>query len=1299
MIFTIVSRRRFLKLAIGLALYAPGLPVLARRQPSQSAVSRSTGTADKLLGNSFIYEEYKGDFAQARRAAESALRLARADKNPEKIADALLLLGLVQTLQGEPTSALTSFGEIESLVPNDATRLLRSLSFSQMALYVRYNTLPDWSGGSLGPIDEPFSKPLLTGLAEHSQRESILIPRIDNALIRLENDFIKTEINGVKSLRAALDASATTPFTKEQRTELLKQVVAMIPSEQDVRGYGNPRWIAFALLNRADLNRRGGDIGKALDYLEKSRTLYRRDRDAAGEASCWMLEGDWIAAPLTSPTVLNMSMSSPASETSSSSPLQFARELDRSHLDIDKAGTAYDKAEQLFRKSISPRGIAAIKLRQGYLAQLRGDYRTASALAKEAAEAFGKSGDRIGYWTSRAQLALIRIAAGELPEEQETAQAIGRWGAGDGSASVALGLGFMTTRIGWHCLLREADFEKALACYRLAETLFASLGAAGHRVQSVADQAYLLNYLGAREAAVVLFEKAVDLSETEHGAETPQDGYAPIRLLGLLINLWQTYLTNMDAEGMERVAGRLQAQLMRWEKSREGESGPATVDIVTQSVVQLALRTIENSATLVPCYRAVSARDDGDTAEAERQFAIALQAASTATSTEREFYKTTVYAHRRDYASAAAAYERYLQQREADSLVTQMVQAAAANIGAEAARELLRQQTRNTHTQAAAAFTRFKAYEKAKQHLDALEELEGGNWWASEYRPWESLQTYGEVHEGLGRRAEAGDYYDQAIRQFEESRQKLSRDELKTALAGRTSGPADLYFMAARNALDRSLEVNSGQRSGGDGELEAQSFDYAERGKARALLDLLSSGTLAANLPESASATILAWHQSNARISTWRSLLAGERGKSNPETQQIAYLENKVQEEETKLRDIESALAKSDPGFYQNINPQSRVLGAEQVAALLPPGTALLQYAFMGEDFLSWAITSEGLAQAHRAPLYAKQLERLIRDFHRRCEQRSELEDLGTQLAQILLEPLSPAIEANRHLVIVPYGAAHILPFHALPWRGAPLASRHSVSYLPSSSVLQFLQGRKRSASPREVLAVGNPANMAYRPPLGTQSQLQPPLPAAEVEAAHVAGLFPRGRSLLGREATRAAVLQALPRAEVLHFATHGYLSEDAPLLSSILLADGEALTVQDLMGVRLDADLVVLSACRTGQGKATGGGDILGLTRGLLAAGAKAAVVSLWPVDDLATSILMGEFYKQLQAGASPATALQAAQNDLRTLSEDEIRKRRLQVSASRRAVRGVALASSTAAGDYGHPYFWAPFVLTGPL
>jgi len=169
-------------------------------------------------------------------------------------------------------------------------------------------------------------------------------------------------------------------------------------------------------------------------------------------------------------------------------------------------------------------------------------------------------------------------------------------------------------------------------------------------------------------------------------------------------------------------------------------------------------------------------------------------------------------------------------------------------------------------------------------------------------------------------------------------------------------------------------------------------------------------------------------------------------------------------------------------------------------------------------------------------------------------------------------------------------------------------------------------------------------------------------------------------------------------------------------MLSSLLLADGEALTVYELMGLRLDADLVVLSACETGRGKVTGGDEVLGLTRGLLASGARAAVVSLWPVSDASTTLLMGAFYRRLRAGDSPAQALRSAQNYLRRLRGDAIDQEleRLQEAVETSIARrgngrrnrefdagirnnGSHRRRQTESRDYSHPFYWAPFVLVG--
>ena len=135
-----------------------------------------------------------------------------------------------------------------------------------------------------------------------------------------------------------------------------------------------------------------------------------------------------------------------------------------------------------------------------------------------------------------------------------------------------------------------------------------------------------------------------------------------------------------------------------------------------------------------------------------------------------------------------------------------------------------------------------------------------------------------------------------------------------------------------------------------------------------------------------------------------------------------------------------------------------------------------------------------------------------------------------------------------------------------------------------------------------------------------------------------------------------------------LHIASHGTFNADSPLTSALLLAkDAEndgTLTVGELYSMRLNADLVTLSACETGLGKIANGDDVVGLTRGFLYAGSRSIVASLWKVDDEATAYLMTRFYGALK-GTSKREALRLAQLETRK--------------------------------KYPHPYYWAAFQLTG--
>jgi hypothetical protein len=683
--------------------------------------------------------------------------------------------------------------------------------------------------------------------------------------------------------------------------------------------------------------------------------------------------------------------------------------------------------------------------------------------------------------------------------------------------------------------------------------------------------------------------------------------------------------------------------------------------------------TVEQAGTLVPLYRAVYVRDAGDEGRANELFAQALAVSQCASPAQRYFLEATVLGNWKKQKEAIVAFNRHLECGGADAgFIGTLSKFMGSMGGTQGQAELSRQQER-THEQALAFLVANGAYSAAQPHLEALEEKAGKDWWKRSAQPWQELCTCGEMFEGLQDLQAALDHYDEAIAQLEARRSWLSRDELKAALASDKSVQY-LYFLAARAAL----------RSGD----KARSFCYAESGKARALLDLMATAQTTRLRNEPADQDLQQWQQLNAQLTLRRGSLAQARGRAS-DAGRIESLTQQIEADEEHLRIVENNLSRSHPKFHEAVSSAAKILSLEDACSLLPTDTALLQFLSLGDDLLAWVLTRHGMMGTLLAPVNAKSLARQVRAFHRACS-RGEDVSVGDELAEVLLRPFANVVRSCSHLIVVPYGVGHLLPFHALPFEGQPLASTRAVSYLPSASMVEFIKPDATRPVPQGVLAIGNPTGN---------------LPGAEIEAAYVARLFGQ-KPMLGNDATESAVRSRITKYSVLHFATHGNLSEDAPLASSILLAKGEELTVYELMGLRLDADLVVLSACETGRGETTGGDDVVGLVRGLLAAGARAAVVSLWPVDDISTALFMGEFYRQLKRGQPPAPALQSAQRYLSRLTKDqreqEMEGLRQLIGRSPGLISDEAItrhlgptSTSSQPPDYRHPYYWAPFVL----
>jgi CHAT domain-containing protein len=281
----------------------------------------------------------------------------------------------------------------------------------------------------------------------------------------------------------------------------------------------------------------------------------------------------------------------------------------------------------------------------------------------------------------------------------------------------------------------------------------------------------------------------------------------------------------------------------------------------------------------------------------------------------------------------------------------------------------------------------------------------------------------------------------------------------------------------------------------------------------------------------------------------------------------------------------------------------------------------------------------------------------------------------------MLLAPLAAELKQKR-LVVVAEGVLQYVPFSALPSPGAerPLIIEHEIVTLPSASVLAVLREEfaNRKPASKAVAVLADPVFSA------TDSRLTGKTSAAEVgaasfdavrsaeesglgglvrlrfsrqEAEEIARLAGDKRNLkaLDFSANRAVATDArLSDYRIVHFATHGLINNQHPDLSGIVLSlvdeqgrpQNGFLRLYDLYNLKLNADLVVLSACQTALGKEIKGEGLVGLTRGFMYAGAPRVVASFWRIDDRATADIMRRFYEaMLKDGLPPAAALRAAQ------------------------------------------------------
>jgi CHAT domain-containing protein len=631
------------------------------------------------------------------------------------------------------------------------------------------------------------------------------------------------------------------------------------------------------------------------------------------------------------------------------------------------------------------------------------------------------------------------------------------------------------------------------------------------------------------------------------------------------------------------------------------------------------------------------------------------------------------------------------------SMVLDEVGALVALGRAEAAQG--RRSVARRHQQEALAQSRTHHYPtgeaRALAALCALDDAEGVSGKVCEdalaqseaiaYRPVALLSRY-YLARGARRRGEleqARTQLEEALKAVDGQRLELRRSDLRQAFSATVDDIEDEY-------VDVLADLASTDPAGG---WDTRAFEASERSRARSLRDELAESRL--GIRQGADPALLreeADLRDRLRASLARQLNGGNSAGAARE------LERTISVLQASLGDLAARIQQTSPRYaaLSRLQPP----GLEEIrSALLDDDTVLLYYALGERRSFLWVVTRDAL-ERHVLPARPA-LERLARASAIQLARGPEGTPAASlaRLSRLLLAPAGPRLKAS-HVVVVADGALHYVPFAALadPQGSGPLARRAEVVHLPSASAGVMLARMEAPRWTKTVAVFADPifrrdddrvrmpgtpvATAELRPvslprELGAGGLLRLPFTRREARAIEsVAG--PDARIALDFDASREAALAPdLASFRFVHFATHGLLNASRPELSGIVLSMVDSagrpqngfLTSLDTYNLRLDADLVVLSGCRTALGKDVRSEGIVGLTRGFMYAGARGVLAALWPVDDLATSELMRVFYEGLLGPRrlSPPAALREAQAHVR----------------SRRA--------------WSSPYYWAAFQLQG--
>lgn len=507
----------------------------------------------------------------------------------------------------------------------------------------------------------------------------------------------------------------------------------------------------------------------------------------------------------------------------------------------------------------------------------------------------------------------------------------------------------------------------------------------------------------------------------------------------------------------------------------------------------------------------------------------------------------------------------------------------------------------------------------------------------------------GQIQQVAGNPGAAYASYQRARESLETLRSSLHGEELKIAFM---KNRLEVYECLVDICMNDDSKQNSAE----------ESFAYMEMAKSRSLAELLVHHAQALPAADAGQSGLVRRIREMREELNWyyRRLEQEQLRGESPSAERIEKLQKQALAHENEL--LRALRELPMPQRMRGLHQDPALASLESIRAALPADATIVEYFCLKDQFIGAVLTREKLEIVPLTPV--SRAVNLLRMFHFQISKFR----LGGGYTQEFAKPLFNAVQAHlkelyeevlaplrahlqaRHLVIVPHGVLHYLPFHALFDGSGYTIDSFTVSYAPSAGIFALCQ--QKSSRPS-----GSPLILGVPDP-------QAPLILDEVRS--VASILTGSELILGADANEGALRTKGSHSRLIHIATHGTFRQDNPMFSGIRLGDSY-LSLYDLYQLKLEAELVTLSGCATGLNVVSSGDELLGLIRGLLYAGAKSLLLTLWNVHDRSTADFMTSFYRRLQEGGEKAGALQGAMQELRE--------------------------------QYPHPYYWAPFALIGKI